>query len=246
MNKLLQDKVAVVTGGSQGLGLSIAGALAMDGARVLLVSRQEDKLKSAVSKIEKLAGLEGGAAGYAADITLPETADKALREAVSKFGKVDSVVNSAGVFVWKKFLNLTLDDWQRTLNTNLSAPFFLTQAAAKLMVEQGSGGCIINITSIHGSVGNPNVVAHCASKFGLEGLTQACAEALREFDIRVNAIAPGAIEEDSGDRRGKSLQQKVTQADVATLVVYLASDLARSVTGATIQAFGNTRMVIKT
>jgi NAD(P)-dependent dehydrogenase (short-subunit alcohol dehydrogenase family) len=114
------------------------------------------------------------------------------------------------------------------------------------MIEQGRGGSIINITSIHGTVGDPNVVAHCASKFGLEGLTQASAEALREYDIRVNAIAPGAIEEDSGDRRGESPQRKVTQADVATLVVYLASDLGRSVTGATLQAFGSTRKVIKT
>lgn len=245
MNKLLEDKVAVVTGGSQGLGLAIATALVIDGAKVLLVSRQEEKLQSAALKMERIGG-EGGAAAFAADITLPEAAGKIVKAAVSKFGKLDILVNSAGVFVWKKLVDVTLDDWQKTLATNLSAPFFLTQAAAALMIEQGRGGSIINITSIHGSVGDPNVVAHCASKFGLEGLTQACAEALREFDIRVNAIAPGSIEEDSGDRRGESPRRKVTQADVATLVVYLASDLARSVTGATIQAFGSTRAVIKT
>jgi NAD(P)-dependent dehydrogenase (short-subunit alcohol dehydrogenase family) len=139
----------------------------------------------------------------------------------------------------------TVKYWDQTLATNLSAPFFLTQAAARAMVGQGRGGAIVNIGSIHGSVGDPNVVAHCASKFGLVGLTRAAAEALREFDIRVNALAPGAIEPNSPGRRGESLAHKVTEADVATLVVYLASDLARSITGAVIDMFGSTRTVIK-
>ena len=243
MNKLLQDKVAVVTGGSQGLGLAIGTALGIDGAKVLLVSRVEEKLKSALAKIR---AHEATADVFVADITLPETAEKIFQAAVSKFGRVDILVNCASIFVWKKFLELSFDEWRQTIATNLSAPFFLTQAAAKALVEQGHGGCVINITSINGSVGDPNVVAHCAAKFGLEGLTRATAEALREFDIRVNAIAPGSIEEDSAERRGESPRRKVTQGDIATLVVYLASDLARSITGATIHALGSTRTVIKT
>ncbi len=242
MNRLLEEKVAIVTGGGQGLGLAIAQALATDGARVFIASRSVERCRSAVAAIEARGGV---AAGLVADITAQDSAGKIVREAVSRFDKLDVLVNGAGVFVWRKLLELTLDDWTQTIATNLSAPFFLTQEAAKVMIDQGRGGSIINITSIHGQVGDPNVAAHCASKFGLEGLTRAAADALREFDIRVNAIAPGSIEPDSGEKRGESPRRKVTQGDVATLAAFLASDLTRSITGATFEAYGSTRTVIK-
>jgi NAD(P)-dependent dehydrogenase (short-subunit alcohol dehydrogenase family) len=242
MNRLLEEKVAIVTGGSQGLGLAISSALAIDGAKVLIVSRSEDKCKEAVSRVEEKGGV---AAALAMDITVEGAAETIVREASGRFGKLDILVNNAGVLYWKKFLQLTADDWNRSLAVDLSAPFFLTQAAAKTMIDQGYGGSIINITSIHGSVGDPNVVAQCASKFGLSGLTRSTAEALREFDIRVNAIAPGNIEPASGSKRGGSPKDKITQSDIATLAVYLASDLARTLTGVTVDAHGNTRTIIK-
>ncbi|HLU48466.1 MAG TPA: SDR family oxidoreductase, partial [Planctomycetota bacterium] len=158
---------------------------------------------------------------------------------------VDILVNAAGVFVWRKFLDVGAEEWHRTIDTNLSAPFFLTQEASRAMADQGRGGSIINITSIHGSIGDPHVVPHCAAKFGLVGLTKATAEALRAHHIRVNAIAPGAIEPDSASRRGETPNRKVTQADIATLVVYLASDLARTITGAVIDMYGSTHTVIR-
>jgi NAD(P)-dependent dehydrogenase (short-subunit alcohol dehydrogenase family) len=179
------------------------------------------------------------------DVTAPGAPARIVAEAVSRFGGLDILVNNAAVFYWKKLFELTADDWNLAVATNLTAPFFLTQEAAKVMIDQGRGGAIINITSIHGSVADANVAAQCATKFGLTGLTAATAEALREFEIRVNAVAPGSIEPNSADRRGSSLKSKVTQADVATLVAFLASDLARSVTGATIEALGSTRTVIK-
>jgi len=242
MNKLLQDKVAVVTGGGQGLGLAVSIALGIDGARVLLVSRSEERVRNAVAKVRDAGGL---AAGHVADIMAPEAATAITEKVLAEFGGLDILVNSAGVFVWKKFLDLSLEDWQQTIATNLSAAFHLSQAAARVMIEQGRGGSVINMTSIHGAHGDPNVVAQCASKFGLVGLTRAMAEALREYDIRVNAVAPGSLEPESAGRRGESPRQKVTQADVANMTVYLASDLARSITGATIEIFGNTRTVIK-
>ena len=242
MNRLLEEKVAIVTGGGGGLGLAISSALAADGAKVLVVARSEENCTKVVGKIRE----RGGAAdSLAADITASDAPAKVVAKAVSRFGRLDILVNCAGVFVWKKIFDLTQEDWTQTIATNLTAPFFLTQEAAKAMIEAGRGGAIINLTSIHGSVGDPNVVAQCASKFGLEGLTKAAAEALRDYDIRVNAVAPGSIEEDSVERRGGSPRSKVTQADIATLVVFLASDLARSVTGATVSAFGSTRTVIK-
>jgi len=242
MDRLLEDKVAIVTGGGRGLGLAISCALAADGAKVLVVSRSDDRGKAAVARIQE----RGGAAAVCpADITDPNAAAKIIAEAAARFGRLDLLVNNAGVFIWKKFLELTPEEWNRTIATNLSAPFHMTQAAARFLIDQGHGGCIINITSIHASVGDPNVAAQCASKFGLAGLTWAAAEAFREFDIRVNAIAPGNIEPDSPDKRGESPRRKVTQGDIATLVVFLASDLARSLTGVTLDAFGSTRAVIK-
>lgn len=242
MNSLLAEKVAIVTGGGKGLGLAIAMALAVDGAKVLLCSRSEERCRAAVLRIQAKGGT---AAAYPADITVPGIAEALVREAVTVFGKLDIVINCAGIFIWKKFLDVTRADWDDTIATNLSAPFHLTQAAARVMIDQGRGGSIINITSVHGSIGDPNVIPQCASKFGLAGMTWATAEALREFDIRVNAISPGAIEPDTPEKRGESPRKKVTQADIATLAVYLASDLARSLTGMTMDAHGSTRRMIK-
>jgi NAD(P)-dependent dehydrogenase (short-subunit alcohol dehydrogenase family) len=246
MAKLLENKAAIVTGGSQGLGLAIATALGIDGARVLVVSRSEEKVRAAAEKVRHAGG---EAAPLAADITRPGAAAAIVNAALSQFGRLDILVNSAGVLVWKKFFDLEADDWARTLATNLSAPFFLTQEAARAMAGGdtggGRGGSVVNIASIHSSFTDPHVVPQCASKTGLVGLTRACARALREFDIRVNAIAPGLIEPGSADRRGESPQRKVTQADVSTMAVYLSSDLARSISGAVIEMYGSTQSVIK-
>jgi len=242
MNRLLEDKVAIVTGGGRGLGLSIARALAADGARVLIVARSGESLKAGLDQLTRSGAT---AEGFVGDLTQQGVPAQVVARAVERFGRLDILVSSAGVFVWKKLLDLTEKDWSQTIGTNLSAPFFLLQEAAKAMIAQGKGGSIINITSIHGLVGDPNVAAHCAAKFGLTGLTQSAAEALREFDIRVNAVAPGSIEPDSSEKRGDSPRRKVTQADVATLVSFLASDLSKSITGATLEAFGSTRKVIK-
>ena len=242
MARLLDERVAIVTGGSQGLGLAIATALGVDGAKVLLVARREKELEAAT---EKIRGTGGTAEAHVADITRPDAPQVVVRAALDRFGKLDILINAAGVFVWQKFFDLSPDDWNKTLTTNLSAPYFLTREAARVMTEQGSGGAIVNIASIHGAVGDANVVPHCAAKFGLVGLTRATAEALREHDIRVNAISPGAIEPDSPERRGESPKMKVTQADIATLCVYLSSDLARSITGSVIDMYGSTRTQIK-
>jgi NAD(P)-dependent dehydrogenase (short-subunit alcohol dehydrogenase family) len=242
LEKLLSGKRAIVTGGNRGLGLAIAIALANDGARVLVAGKDEALSKSAV---ERIRGLGGAAAQVVADLARPDSAETIVRAAADAFGGADVLVNNAGVFVWKKFLELTREDFQQTIAVNLAAPFYLGQEVSKLMVHQGTGGAIVNIGSIHGEVGDANVVPHCASKFGLIGLTKAMAEALREHRIRVNAICPGAIESDSAARRSESIRERVTQADVATMAVYLASDLAQAITGAVIDMPGSTRTVIR-
>lgn len=235
----LENQSVVVTGGAQGVGLSVARVCLREGAHVLLVGRTEDKLKNAVSELASLGRVEF----FASDITQPASASQIVEVAKAKF-PLHTLVNCAGVFVWKKFLDVKAEDWQRTMATNLSAPFFLSQAFAQELVAQKSPGCIVNISSIHAHVGDANVVPQCASKAGLVGMTQAIAEALRAFDIRVNAIAPGAIEPKSSVESGSSPQKKVTQADVAELVAYLASAKAQSITGSVFNVFGSTRPII--
>jgi 3-oxoacyl-[acyl-carrier protein] reductase len=242
MDRLLENKAAVVTGSSRGLGQVIAEALCADGAKVLVVSRALERAAAVVQRIREAGGV---AEACEADITDPTQADRVLRECVAKFGSLDILVNSAGCFLWKSFIEISLEEWRESLAINLSAAFYLTQGAARIMVDQARPGAVVNLSSIHASVPDAHVVAQCSSKAGLVGLTRSAAEALRAFDIRVNAVSPGAIESSSGDRRGESPRSKVTQADIASLVVYLASDLARSITGSVFDAFGSTRTLIR-
>ena len=238
----LKDKKVIITGGSQGLGYAIARRLLGEEATVLLVSRSEDKLREAA---KSLGGAGGGVSTHSADICDPSKAAEIVDRSVQELGGLDVLVNCAGVFVWRNALELPAEDFDRTIATNLSAPFYLSQAAARTMVEQGGGGSIVNVSSIHGKVPDPNVVAHCASKFGLIGMSKSLAEALREHDIRVNAICPGAIEPESADRYSVGPKETTTQADIARIVSYLASDASRSMTGAAIDIYGNTHTTIQ-
>jgi len=237
----LTDKVAIIIGGSQGLGAAIAAAFADAGARLLLVARTLENLEGIA---RQLAGRGPGVETLAADITEGEGAAEAVSAAVGHFGRVDVLVNCAGTFLWRSFSEISASDWRQTIETNLTAPFLLTQAMAARLMEQGHGGAVINIASIHGEVADGNVVPQCAAKLGLVGLTRASAEALRPHGIRVNAISPGAIEPGSADRLSTDLQSKITQGDVAQAAVYLASDQARGITGANLEAFGVTRPVV--
>lgn len=242
MEKLLSEKRIIVTGAGKGLGLAIAGALAVDGAHLLLVGRNQEALDAAGARMRELGAVCGT---LACDLTEPGSADRVVEAALNDLGGLDGLVNNAGIFVWKKFTDLSREDYENTIATNLSVPFHLGQAAARAMIQQGSGGTIINISSIHGKTPDPNVIPHCASKAGLIALTSSMAEALREHAIRVNAVCPGAIEPDSGDRRSSSPLEKVTQSDVATMVAFLASPLASAITGAALDVNGSTRTVIK-
>jgi len=235
MSSALEGRTAVITGGTRGVGYAIAHAFVSAGARVLVVSRKPEAVRDAAAKLGK------NAHGVAMDVNSPDAAARLTAEAHKLLGPVDILVNCAGVFIYKPLLELSSNDWATSLATNLTAPFELIQAFGRSFVTQKSGGCIINITSVHGAIADANGAAQSASKFGLEGLTKAAAEAMRPYDVRVNAIAPGAIEPDSATEPGVGPRTRVTQADVASLAVYLASDAARTITGSTIELFGVTR-----
>lgn len=237
----LENKVAVITGGAGGLGLSVALTFAQEGASVVLLGRNTERLDKAKASVEAVGAKCLTLVANAAD---PDSIAKALSEAQEKMGALDILVNSAGVFIWKGFLELEPAQWQTTLDSNLSAAFFATQAFARQAVAANRKGAVINVSSIHGSVGDGGVVPHCASKFGLIGLTEASAEALRGSGVRVNCLSPGAIEPDSADRTSDSLESQVTQGELAKMCVFLGSDESGNLTGTNLNAFGVTRPVI--
>jgi NAD(P)-dependent dehydrogenase (short-subunit alcohol dehydrogenase family) len=235
MTPLLAGKSAVITGASRGLGLAIAKA------RVVLLGRRPKALADVQASLTAYAKQ---VSVFELDVTARDAAERLvahMREAVPRW---DTLVNSAGAFVYKPLWNVTEADWQQTLDINLTAPFRLTQAFARDVMQTHGQGVVINIGSIHGAVADANAVPQCASKAGLVGLTRAMAEACRPAGVRVNAIAPGAIESESAERLSLSNATRITQADIAQLAAYLASDRARSMTGTIIDAFGLTRPII--
>jgi len=237
----LENKVAVITGGAGGLGLSVALVYAAEGASLVLLGRNEERLAAAKSQVEAAGAKCHTVVANAADA---ESIGAAMKSAQQAMGNLDILVNSAGVFIWKGFLDLEPSHWQSTIESNLSAAFFATQAFAREAVAAERQGAVINISSIHGVVGDGGVVPHCASKFGLIGLTEASAEALRGSGVRVNCLSPGAIEPESGDRGSETLKDKVTQGELAKMCIFLGSDESGNLTGTNINAFGITRPVI--
>ena len=241
----LKGKVAIITGARRGMGRSHALALAKAGAKVVVADISLEDCQKMVKEIEKN---KGEALAVKCDVAKKEEVDEIVKKAVEKFGKVDILVNNAGICQFKPFLDLTEEEWDRTLNINLKGYFLCAQAAAKEMVKQKSG-VIINIASVamgQVGVGIPNIVHYCASKGGVVGMTEALAVELAPYNIRVNAISPGMIETPMIDPIKKD--PKVAEAmldrvpmkrvgkseEVSNLVLFLASDKSSYMTGSTV------------
>jgi 3-oxoacyl-[acyl-carrier protein] reductase len=233
----LDGRVAIVTGGSRGIGSAIAGLLAEHGAAVVVSGRDATRLQNAVRELE-----ERGASvhGVAADVGKREDADRLVDAAKERFGRLDLLVNNAGITRDGLLIRMKDDDWDRVMETNLRGAFLMTRAAAKSMVRQRSGR-IVNIASVAGAMGNAGQTNYSAAKAGLIGLTKATARELAHWGILVNAVAPGLIDTDmaaaiSPEAREALLAQvplkRIGSArDVAEVVGFLAGDGAAYVTG---------------
>lgn len=186
----LSGKTVLVTGASQGLGRQFALTLAAAGASVSLAARQVDKLNALKDEITEAGGT---AHAVALDVTDPQSVQSAIEETESTLGPIDVVVNNAGIAIPKPFLEQSVEDYDRVLDTNLKGCFLVAQAAAKGMVERGSGS-IINIASVLGLDVIGQLTTYSASKAGLIHLTKAMGLELARYGVRVNAIAPGYIE----------------------------------------------------
>jgi len=247
-SKALAGRVAVVTGGTRGIGLAIARSLAEDGASVVVSGRDSGRLDAAVKELEAFGG---GAIGVAADAAQRADADRLIESARERFGRLDVVVNNAGITRDQLLVRMKDEDWDQVIETNLRGVFLMTRTAAKVMMRQRSGR-IVNISSTAGAMGNPGQVNYSAAKAGVVGLTKGAARELAHWGILVNAVAPGLIETDMtaaipAEAREALLQQvplkRIGAArEVADVVRFLAGDGAAYVTGQVIHVNGGLYM----
>ena len=243
MQKLLENKVAVVTGAGRGIGKAIAVRLAGEGARVACCGRTLANAESTAREV--------GGTAYAVDVAdakqVGETCEKILKD----FGRVDILVNNAGVTRDQLLMRMSDEDWDAVLGTNLKGAFNFTKSLSRSMLKQRSGR-IINISSIIGLTGNAGQSNYAASKAGLIGFTKSVARELASRGITANAVAPGFIVTDMTQALSAEMQEQLKQRialgrlgtaeDVANVVLFLASDLAGYVTGQVVTVDGGMTM----
>jgi len=243
----LEKKVAIVTGGGVGIGRSIAVEFARAGADVVICSRKKENLDPVVEEIKKL-----GRRSFCEAVDVrQEDAVKALVERTAKdLGRVDIMVNNAGVETRTSLLDTTEQQYDRVLDINLKSAFFGAQIAAKQMIKQGGGGRIINITSVHEDWPMPGNIAYCLSKGGMRMLTRTAGVELARHNILVVGVAPGAVATPINlvTMKDPALMQKLDAAiplgrmarpeEIASVVAFLASDQASYITSTTIVADG--------
>jgi glucose 1-dehydrogenase len=237
----LNHKVAIVTGAATGIGQAIAIRLAREGACVVIDYVHD--LPNATAKA--IAKLGGKCVSVQADVSKPENVKKLIARAVKAFGRLDILINNAGIEKKVAFVDYPLPELQKILSVNLVGPFLMAQGAARQMIKQGKGGRIINISSVHEDLPMPTNAAYCASKGGLRMLTRTIAVELAKDRITVNNIGPGAVftpidaDIESDPAVEKALMDEIPvhrwgkPEEIAGLAVYLASDEAAYVTGST-------------
>ncbi len=241
----LTDKVALVTGGSRGIGCAIVGAVADAGAAVTLCARHAE----AASEVAKAVESRGGRAlAVAADVGKPEEAERLVTACLDRFGRLDILVNNAGVTRDNLVLRMKDEEWDQVLAVNLAGAFRCARAALRPMLRQKQGGRIINISSVVGSMGNVGQANYVAAKAGLAGLTRALAREVASRGITVNAVAPGFIETEMTaalpDSAKAAFLAQVplgrfgSAAEVAATVAFLASEAAAYITGQIIHVNG--------
>jgi NAD(P)-dependent dehydrogenase (short-subunit alcohol dehydrogenase family) len=243
----LSSKIALVTGAGRGIGRALAFGLAQAGAS-LAVNDIDPATAQATTDALLAAGYP--AACFPGDVADLPTVTSLITAVANQWGRLDILINNAGIEPTNTILDFSLDDWRRTLEVNLTAPFLLSQAAGRVMKAQG-GGSIVNIASIAGrAFGLRHRAAYTASKTGLVGFTRECAREFAAYNIRVNAVCPGVIvtEMTAHLRQNEAMMKKwledIPQArlgepdDVVGLVVFLCSDAARYITGQAINVDG--------
>jgi 3-oxoacyl-[acyl-carrier protein] reductase len=245
---LLANKVAIVTGGAQGIGAAIAQRFAAEGASVAVVDINLEKAHETTENVRSL-GVEAEA--YHVDVANTEEVKNVVSDIVKRFGRVDLLVNNAGITRDGLLLTMSEQDWDLVIAVNLKSIFNFTKAVARQMIKQKSGS-IVNVSSVVGLRGNPGQINYSASKAGVIGATKSSAKELASRNIRVNAVCPGYIQTAMTEQLDEKAKQALLDyipakklglpADVANAALFLASDLASYVTGETLRVDGGMAM----
>ncbi|NKE64393.1 beta-ketoacyl-ACP reductase [Ramlibacter sp. RBP-2] len=240
----LQDKVCIVTGAAQGIGLATALKFAREGALLAIWDVKQEAIDAAVRQCRELGAR---AEGWVVDVTQREMVDAATRRVKERFGRIDVLVNNAGITQDARLQKMTLEQFDRVIDVNLRGVFHTSQAVADIMVAQG-GGVILNASSVVGLYGNFGQTNYAAAKFGVLGFTKTWSRELGPKGVRVNAVAPGFITTGMMDtvpekvledlRRRVPLQRLGTAQEIANVYCFLASDEASYVNGAVIEVSG--------
>ena len=215
---------AIVTGASRGIGLAVAGELARRGHRLALVARRPLPLEEAA---RALAAQAPEIRTFTCDVGDPAAIEQVFAQILAWIGRVEVLVNNAGLGIFASVLKLSVADWDLQLNTNLRGVFLCSRAVAPQMIEQRSGH-IINISSLAGKNAFAGGAAYCASKWGLQGLSYCMAEDLRAHNIRVSVICPGTVETGFSPHTGKDPQKMLQPGDVARVVGWLLEQAPQS------------------
>ncbi len=234
----LRDRVAIVTGGTRGIGLAVAEALAACGAKIACVGTNPDRLKSAVEAIQKH-GTD--VEGYVCNVASTEDVEKTVAAVLEKFGKIDILVNNAGITRDVPLGAMKDEEWDDVIGVNLRGPFLFTRACSKAM-RRAKKGRIVNMASVSGLIGNKGQANYSAAKAGLIGFTRTASKELAGKNITVNAVAPGFIETDMTAVLPAAMITEIKNnriplgrlgqtEDIANAVLYFASDEASFVTG---------------
>jgi NAD(P)-dependent dehydrogenase (short-subunit alcohol dehydrogenase family) len=256
----LAGKVAMITGGGKGIGCAIALLFAKEGAQILLNGTTKEAIEAVAEEINQNGGR---AIAYQADIADEENVKQMTGTALSEFGRIDVLVNNSGIAgPTASVVDVSLEDWQRTFDVNLTGTFLCTKYTLPGMIEQKSG-CVLNITSVGGLGGYPFRSPYSASKWGMIGFTKTLALEVGRYNINANAIAPGpvrgprieAVLQKRTEQAGRSyeemeqemlgataLNRMVENEDIAAMALFLASEEGRNITGETINISGGMRL----
>ncbi len=246
---VLDQHVALVTGAARGIGHAIARRLAADGAHVVAVDLDADSVANTVEAIaaQGVGSCEAGAC----DVSSRDAVAETVKDVHTRLGRLDIVVNNAGITADQLVIRMKPADWERVVRVNLDGVFFVSQAAAKVMLRQKSGR-IVNITSVVGMMGNPGQVNYAATKAGVIGLTKSLARELGSRNVTVNAVAPGFIETEMTANLDEAQREALLQtvaiprlgrpADVAEAVAFLAGPGGSYITGTVINVSGGLYM----
>lgn len=242
--KPLENKIALVTGAARGIGQAIALQLASDGADLALCDVKAEWLDDTAAKVRALGRR---AETYAMDVAAGAAVGEAVAKIAADFGRIDVLVNNAGITRDTLLIRMTEEDWDAVLDVNLKGAFLVTKAVVKYMMKQRSGA-IVNIASVVGIMGNPGQANYTASKAGLIALTKTTAKELGSRNVRVNAVAPGFIRTAMTDKLSEPVKEAMLKMvplgrlgepeDVAKAVAFLASDAAAYVNGQTLAVCG--------